>query len=282
MDIKTPSLDPELVADLAVRAGYVSRRDAMRRTAMLGTALAASPFALATLAKEANAQDADTVQEVLRFALTLEHLEYEFYEIGVRRAGLIPAAGQALFTTIRDHEGDHVRFLQSALGLPQGVGRDAAGRPPFGFNFTARGAYPDVFSNYQTFLAVSQALEDTGVRAYKGQAPRLIDSDDVLTAALQIHSVEARHASAVRRVRGVNGWITGDNTNVPGAEANYAGEANVTQGGVDLQAALGSTFSTAAITEAFDEPLSMAQVLDIANNFIRSSADDDDDDEGED
>ena len=58
-----------------------------------------------------------------------------------------------------------------------------------------RARLEDVFSNYKTFLAVSQALEDTGVRAYKGQAGNLKSSDEILTVALQIHSVEARHAA---------------------------------------------------------------------------------------
>jgi rubrerythrin len=51
-------------------------------------------------------------------------------------------------------------------------------------------------------LALAQAFEDTGVRAYKGQAANLMSKPDLLTAALQIHSVEARHASEVRRLRG--------------------------------------------------------------------------------
>ena len=263
-----PTLDPEFAADLAVHAGCVSRRDAMRKTALLGTAIAASPFALATIARDAGAQTNADVQDALRFALTLEHLEYEFYVQGVDTAGLIPASDRALFTTIRDHEGDHVRFLQTALGLTPGVGPGSAGRPANGFDFTAGGKF-DTFTNYQTYLAISQGLEDTGVRAYKGQAPRLINDDAVLEAALQIHSVEARHASAVRRVRGVKGWITGNQTNVPANQATYNGEENVVQGDVNLQTALGNTYSTAAITEAFDEPLTKDQVLAIAGAFIR-------------
>jgi rubrerythrin len=58
------------------------------------------------------------------------------------------------------------------------------------------------FTDYQQFLALAQAFEDTGVRAYKGQAANLMSKPDLLTAALQIHSVEARHASEVRRLRG--------------------------------------------------------------------------------
>jgi hypothetical protein len=54
------------------------------------------------------------------------------------------------------------------------------------------------FTDYQQFL---HRFEDTGVRAYKGQAANLMSKPDLLTA-LQIHSVEARHASEVRRLRG--------------------------------------------------------------------------------
>ena len=46
---------------------------------------------------------------------------------------------------------------------------DAVAKPQF--DFTAGGRFGDVFSNFNTFLALSQAFEDTGVRAYKGQAP---------------------------------------------------------------------------------------------------------------
>ena len=47
-------------------------------------------------------------------------------------------------------------------------------------------------------MVLAQAFEDTGVRAYKGQAGNLISNSAYLTAALQIHSVEARHASYIR------------------------------------------------------------------------------------
>ena len=265
----TPTLDPEFAADLAVHAGRISRREAARKAATIGAAIAASPFALATLARDAGAQTNADVQDALRFALLLEHLEYEFYVQGVDTTGLIPASDRALFTTIRDHEGDHVRFLQTALGLTPGVGPGSAGRPANGFDFTAGGSL-NTFESYQTFTTVSQGLEDTGVRAYKGQAPRLINDDATLTAALQIHSVEARHASAVRRLRGRKGWITGNTTNSSAIQATYNGEENVSQGGVNLQTALGSTYSVDAITEAFDEPLTKAQVEAIAGPFIRS------------
>ena len=63
----------------------------------------------------------------------------------------------------------------------------------------------------------------------------------LLLAALQIHSVEARHACAVRRLRGNfldnvpnRGWITGDETDITLTSAFYAGEQNTVQDGIDI------------------------------------------------
>jgi hypothetical protein len=83
---------------------------------------------------------------------------------------------------------------------------------------------------------------------------------------LDIHSVEARHASEIRRLRGQKGWVSGNMTSgVPAAI--YAGEDNVTQGGVDVTTV--TTISAAYIMECFDEPLTMDQVLAIAKPFIK-------------
>ena len=60
-------------------------------------------------------------------------------------------------------------------------------------------------------MSLAQAFEDTGVRAYKGQAKNLISTPDLLTAALQIHSVEARHAAAIRDLI-ANGTFADDTT----------------------------------------------------------------------
>ena len=199
----------------------------------------------------------DIVVDVLNFALVLEHLEAEFYVRGVGTPGLIPAEMRESFDQIRRHEVAHVAFLQQLLGSR------AVAKPTF--DYTARGAFADVFSNGQTFAAVAQTFEDTGVRAYKGQAANLMGHNDVLRAALRIHSVEARHASQVRRLRGQKGWITGSMPgNLPGAAAaSYDGEGNT------FQFILGQPDSNAqAQTEAFDETLSKGQVLAIVQPFI--------------
>ena len=60
--------------------------------------------------------------------------------------------------------------------------------------------------NFDTYLTLSQTFEDLGVAAYKGQAGNLISNDAILQTALQIHSVEARHAAIVRKIGGKKSW----------------------------------------------------------------------------
>src|SRR5699024_8417766 len=110
------------------------------------------------------------------------------------------------------------------------------------------------------------AFEDTGVRAYKGQAGNVQGNATVLTAALQIHSVEARHAAVVRKIRGLNGWITQDqrgDTMPEATQAVYNGEANTTQLGVDVTTV--TEEGADDITEAWDEILTQDEVLGIAS-----------------
>ena len=282
--------DPELVGRLTAP---LTRRAALKGGAAASVSLAtvlsvaSAPVALATLAREAFAQTGlpAAVVNIFNFALTLEELEAEFYVRAVT-SGIIPERDAAVFSTIRDHELAHVAFLRRALGAA------AVPKPTFDFtggNGSGRGPYAGLFSpgGYGTLLAVAQAFEDTGVRAYKGQAPALrpfrgADGNNfALQAALQVHSVEARHAAQIRRMRGAfseteplyQGWITRNATDVPGANAVYAGEQNTTHAGVNvvpLVARLRPDFdiSQDAVTEAFDEPLTMAEVLAIVDPFI--------------
>ena len=204
-----------------------------------------------------------TVIDVLNFALTLEYLENDYYAMGLDSDGLLSGDMRETVALIGQHEAAHVEFLRTAIS---GNGGTPVEKPEF--DFTAGGTFADVFSNPQTFMAVAQAFEDTGVRAYKGQAGNLMGSGDVLTAALQIHSVEARHASEIRRLRGSKGWITGamNTTGADAANAVYAGEDNVTQLTVDVTTI--TSVSRDQITQAWDEPLSQQAVLDIATLFI--------------
>lgn len=247
----------------------LSRRDALNKTLKFGlkAAIAAIPLGLSSImSNRAFAQTSTpSTVDILNYALTLEYLESEFYQMGLSSSGLVPSSDMNIIAQISKHEDAHVTLLKSTITSLQG---SPVAKPTF--DFTAGGTFADVFSNYQTFLALSNAFEDTGVRAYKGQAANLLAdkaAGAVITAALDIHSVEARHASEIRRLRGFKGWITQAQANGLPA-AIYAAEDNTMQGGKDVKTL--TTVSADAITEAFDEPLTMAQVLAIAGPFIKA------------
>ena len=71
----------------------------------------------------------------------------------------------------------------------------------------------------------------------------------VLQAALQIHSVEARHASQVRRMRANKGWIElADGGNMPAAtNPVYAGEDNTNQAGYNTSTTFGAAAGSASM-----------------------------------
>ncbi len=262
------------------------RRAAIKNITSFGSkvAVAAIPFALGSLFKKAYAQQSTaTIVTVLNYALTLEFLEYNFYNTGLNgtlSTGLKATmsanevAGLNLIVTDEMH---HVTFLQTVI---TSLGATPYTVPAKGYDFTAKGTFPTVFTSSDTFLAVAETFEDTGVRAYKGQAPALLRNKTVLTAALDIHSVEARHASHLRMLRRARGasvkpWITGANdTGIAAVNGSYAGEDNVMQGGLDVSTAL-SAYNTIAganavtsATQAFDEPLDMATVVGIVTPFF--------------
>lgn len=249
------SVDGEIFDRLA----HVSRRNMFSMWANKAAKVAA-PAVMASALTNAYGQSGlpANVVDVLNFALTLEYLEAEFYVRGTDTPGLIPSRWMEVFRQIRKHEEAHVRLLRSVLGA------QAVAKPTF--DFTYKGAFKDVFSNFATYAAVSQALEDTGVRAYKGQAGNLINAPAILEVALNIHSVEARHAAKVRQLRGEKPWITLNRTSPGIPDAVYAGEDNTIQLGVETVGLGGK--SREAATEAFDEPLTKEQVLAIAGPFI--------------
>ncbi|MDB5240253.1 MAG: hypothetical protein JWP57_878 [Spirosoma sp.] len=225
------------------RYSFYSRRNLLK----IGSNLAAAgiPAIVASTLNKAYAQAAapsKAAVDVLNYALTLEYLEDEFYSRGLAATGLIPAADMAVIKQISKHEAAHVALLKGALGTA------AVAKPAFKFPAT-------MFTDYKTFLPTAQALEDTGVRAYKGQAGALINDKAILQTALQIHSVEARHASEVRRMLGMKGWVSDTK------------QTTFKQGGVDLKT-LNTGKSDDALREAFDEPLTMAEVLAIAQPFL--------------
>jgi len=125
---------------------------------------------------------------ILNFALTLEYLESEFYKEALAKAGL---TGDTLSVTkiVSAHENIHVKFLKKQLG------KSAIKKPKFKFGKTV--------TNQTDYLKTAVLLEDTGVKAYSGQAPRILQKK-VLKAAVSILTVEARHASRFRTLNKQN------------------------------------------------------------------------------
>ncbi len=186
-------LDPDVATRLVT-----NRRDLFANAAKSLGILASAPLVLAAASTEVFGKGLPkTIEDTLNFALTLEYIEDGFYRTAIKK-NFIPKKFRTVFATISLHETQHVKFLSGALGA-------AAVKAPQA-DFTAGGKYADVFSNFDTFLTLSQTFEDLGVAAYKGQAGNLLENGDILTAALQIHSVEARHAAAVRRIGGKSAW----------------------------------------------------------------------------
>ncbi len=253
-----------------------SRRAAFGRMGDIAVDLAkvAVPFGMAAgMSTTASAQTPApprTPVEVFNFALLLEHLEDEFYKRGLAANGLLTGDTRSTIEQIGKHETQHVAFLRKAITDAGGTPRPVPGANFF--DFTAGGTFADVFSNRETFLAVAQAFEDTGVRAYKGQAPFLLGAGGLLTAALQIHSVEARHAAKIREIRGKQGWIPftdGVTEGMPTFPV-YKGENNVTQLKVNASATpFSGGVTEEQVTEAYDEPLTTDEVTTIASLFIR-------------
>ena len=268
-------VDPEVYERLD------SRRSMFKHFAGFGKKLtaAAVPLAFGSMLNKAYGQTSTgrTITQVLEFAYLLENLEAEFYKQAVMAAPAVgaPAIAVTALTTIRDHEIAHVNFLKIALGASAPTYTAAS------FDYSAKGNLTNTFTNYGTMLAVAQAFEDTGVRAYKGQAGFLVSNNEVLEAALKIHSVEARHAAHIRRMRrdaatnpvATNKpWITGkDLGGLPALiQPIYDGEELTTQAGVVITgiSSGGVTISAAAASEAFDEPLDTEQVTAIVTPFL--------------
>ncbi|MFC1226619.1 ferritin-like domain-containing protein [Pedobacter sp. BG31] len=261
------------------------RRAAMKSFFNIGKkiSLAAMPLALGSMFQKAYGQSTlpSGVADVLNFALALEYLEYHFYNhalLGTDVTFTYPtAAAKTAITTIRDHEKAHVDLLVGALG--------SSARTPIAYadtDFRAGGTFANVYTDYNTFLAVAQGFEDTGVRAYKGQAANLMAAPGVLQTALQIHSVEARHASHIRQMRTAAGstvykpWVSlgasgqANDSGVAAVDAVYAGEDLTVQAGANIVGIGGfSGITKAAAVESFDEPLDKASVVTIANLFLQ-------------
>ncbi|HEX3518773.1 MAG TPA: ferritin-like domain-containing protein [Solirubrobacteraceae bacterium] len=151
-------------------------RGALAAGAFYGTA-AVTPFVSQALA-ETGGGDA----EILNFALTLEYLEADFYNVKGKSLNLSGEA-KTYAKSFGEEESEHVTALTAAI---KQLGAKPVAKPTFAFPATSE----------SSFLALASVLENTGVGAYNGAAPSL-QSKQVLAAAGSIVQIEARHAAAI-------------------------------------------------------------------------------------
>jgi rubrerythrin len=175
--------NPELAA---VEVHGISRGSFIARGAIATGGLYGAG-AVTQFVTSAFAQGGSSDLDILNFALTLEYLEAAFYEEALSKAGL---SGQAkkLAQEIGNHEKQHVDALTGAI--KKGGGKPVA---------APRVAFP--LTGQASFLKLAETFEDTGVAAYNGAAP-MISSAEVLGVAGSIVQVEARHAAAIRLLKG--------------------------------------------------------------------------------
>lgn len=148
-----------------------------------------------------------TPREVVEYALTLEKLEADFYRRAViaTTSGGLASAPQVAKNAIVSYGEDEARHVTDLSAVLTSLG----GNPnaitiPANPNYNAiLGRNP--FANLTDFLLALQYVEDLGVAAYKGQVQNLLAGGNatVLAGALEIHTVEARHAAGIRYLRQV-------------------------------------------------------------------------------
>jgi hypothetical protein len=226
MAFEEQQMNSSELTDIARRS--VSRRAFARKTIVAGLA-AAGVAAAGKLSVPLGAQAAVTDIDILQFALNLEYLEAEFYTVATTGKTLVQSGmtvsgrGTAGDTTggakvalsgsvavaadqITIDEQMHVTFLQTALSGAS-IAKPAINLEALGIGFR----------NQNEFLTLARAFEDVGVSAYGGAAP-LINSRQILGAAVRIGLTEAQHAGVLRLLVSQTAGLTVtqvDNKDVP-------------------------------------------------------------------
>ena len=125
---------------------------------------------------------------IAKYALTLEYLEADFYKQAAA-SGMLKGQALELGKEFGDQEQQHVDALEAML---KKLGQKLPPKP--------KGKFP--LDSQDSILKLAATVENLGAAAYLGQADKIKDPE-ILAAALSIHSVEARHASALNSALGL-------------------------------------------------------------------------------
>jgi hypothetical protein len=148
-DLSNPELAEVEVSGMT-RSSFILK-GALATGAVYG-ASAVAPFV-------SNALAASSDIDILNFALTLEYLETNFYQVKGKSVHLSGEA-KTLATSFGDEEAEHVAALTGAI---KSSGGKPVKMPQFAFPAT----------NQASFLKLAYTLENVGVGAYNGAGPSL-------------------------------------------------------------------------------------------------------------
>ena len=196
-----PGVLEQLARDAASRRRFLKLMGGTGAAGTLALAIAAcgggQEIPTQPKAKEQGSPEGPGDVGILNFALTLEHLETDFYDEAVA-SGNLRGRARELARRIRENEHAHVETITETI---ERMGGKPVEKPKTNFDEIIAGGEKKI-------LETAASIENTGVAAYLGQADKIQD-ETVLAAALSIHTVEARQAAALNEVAG-HGFI-GDN-----------------------------------------------------------------------
>jgi hypothetical protein len=291
------TLETQVLDDIIVKS---------RRKMLSLSTSALAGLVLAGVTKKANAATL-TDTDILNFALNLEYLEANFYNLAVNGVtidklstpiGITGTGTQGTVTTKANfakvpftnatiaayaketaiEEGKHVSFLRGALGA------SAVAQPAINlvdsFNTLAVGsgaaASLDPFANDAFFLIGAYIFEDVGVTAYHGAAGSITSSSN-LSAAVGIHAVEAYHAGLVRTAINAldagSGTLTGITQKVSAFRSKLANPASApttqtTDGGIKGADDQGIDNTVKVALNSSSATFSSTTIVDADNNSI--------------
>ncbi len=208
--ITLEALDQDGAIRETAEAAGATRADFIKRGGMAGAGFLAGGVLFSGFVSPAEAAISTSRRSkkndvrIANYALTLEYLESEFYKQANAAGGISQPELKVFASVTGAHELEHVKALKAVLGSA------AVKKPKFDFG--------DTVTNQQKFQVTAQVLEDTGVAAYAGQGPNLLQRP-LVKAALSIHSVEARHAAWIRYINSSGGVRTGQVSTYPAPKA---------------------------------------------------------------